>query len=393
MPSQIGSAFSKVPNFANLQTLAEQSPAEAKNALERLKVGMQAANAPPAQLAELEAIITASETRIAALTASSTLLKSIFPDTGNSPPVDFGDCISKMTNVASLQWAADVAPPPIALTGTVSKSPAGEYVLKTTGGRELTLVDSDRKSKIDPNMYTCWIEGFINEGEGQLTVQGTVAADGKSMQVEGYSPGSNPEFVFGRVKVSGPMGAITRKLSADELNQVVTQGRVVVATTRGEVEITDPGLKKLLAQLPRLGVILPGAPTKDANGKSVYAQTTDFMYALGGRFAGLADKGGGKYETEAQFAYSVFRGPVRADGETAKFRMENSANKRNWVGGTFVMDGPEPHFDAKYISNDLDIDTMHGSKGAEGSAAVQLLAAAEVVDVPEAFVRPMGPPG
>jgi hypothetical protein len=36
---------------------------------------------------------------------------------------------------------------------------------------------------------------------------------------------------------------------------------------------------------------------------------------------------------------------------------------------------------------------MNGSKGPEGSAAVQLLAAAEVVDVPEAFVRAMGPPG
>lgn len=392
MPSELGLNFNRVPTFANFQALAQQSPAEAKNALQRVAVGLQKTSAPPDQLAQLDAILKANEAQIAALTESSALLKSIFPDANGTAPTNFAECIAKMTNVQSLNWTAGEAAPPVSITGTIAKNTAGQFVLTTSGGREMTLHDSERASKISPGLPMGWIEGFVNNGEGQMTVQGTVSSDGKTMAVEGYAPGTNPDFVFGRIAVSSPMGPITTKLTPDQLAEVMTSGRVVIGTARGEVEVTDPTLKKMLAQVPRLGVILPGATSKDANGKTVFASNSDFMYALGGRFAGLNDKGGGLYETDAQFAYSVFHGPVRCEGETAKFRMEHSANQRNWVGGTFVLDGADPHFAAKYISNDLGGSTLTAPNTGEGSLAAQFLASAEVVDIPEDFVRKMGPP-
>ena len=387
MSSTSAAAFNRAPSLSNFRTLAQESPAEAKAALTRITQGLSKSTVAPEQLTQLQALLALDSAQLGVEAAKNPALVALFPDAPEA--TSFAEVIAQVTKLPSLSWTADTAPPQVAVTGQVVRDAANQYRLTTPGGREYHLTDTSRSSGVSGG----WMEGFLNAGEGQMTVQGTVSADGKSFAVEGYAPGSSPDFVMGRVVVKTPLGDITGKPTPDQLAEVMgPNGRVIIASARGEVEVTNPELKKLLAGMPRLGIILPGVVQRDANGKMSIASGPEYMYALGGRFKGLTDKGNGLYSTDAAFAYNHFMGPVEATGDSAKWRMENSANQRNWVGGAFVLDAPTPYFAATYISNDLGDYSLGYATATEGPASAQLLAASEVVDAANDFQRAMGPP-
>ncbi len=387
MASASAVAFNQIPSLSNFRKLAAESPSEAKAALTRVVSGLSKSAANAEQVAGLKALLQLDGARFSAEATQSKALPALFPEAPSA--ASFADVIAQMSNLPSLNWTADSVPPQIAVTGNVVRDASNQYTLTTASGRTYQLHDSTRSSGVSGG----WLEGFLNQGEGAMTVQGTVSADGKSFLVEGYAPGSSPDFVMGRVVVKTPMGDVTGKPTPDQLAEALgPNGRVIITGARGEVEVTNPELKKVLATMPRLGIILPGVVERSPEGKLSIASGPDFLYALGGRFKGLTEKGNGVWATDAAFAFNHFMGPVEASGDTAKWRMQNSANQRNWVGGAFKLDAPTPYFAATYISNDLGDYSLGNANGkTEGTAPLQLLAASEVVDPAADFQRAMGP--
>lgn len=401
MPSAVAAAFNKVPTLANLVTLAQQSPKEARSAIGVVASGLKNAALPADMRAQLDAITKAQDVQLSGLVQNSTLLKSIFPDGAYT---DFAACVAQATRLDSIGWNAAEAPPRMNFTGQVAKNPtSGNYELTTPGGRTYQLVSSERMSGIQPNMSAGWIAGFTADGPQPLTVQGTLSADGKSVRLEGYCPGTSGDFVFGRTKVvhplNGPIEPMNNPPTKAQRDEIVQSGRVYVMTSRGEVEVTNPEFKALLAHVPRLGVILPLKPTETADGKLVIDQKPDFFYALGGRFKSSAqtpatDLGGGLWETQGNFAYDNFKGSVQCRGDAAKFRFENNGGQRNWLGGTFALDaaGEITHFAAEYVSKDLGEYSLNGT-ATDGNALQDILGGAEVTDqVANDFKRQMAPP-
>ncbi len=391
MPSELGLRFNRSPTFSNFQVLAQRSGAEAKAVLKRIAQGLAMSNVSVDNRSHLNALLEASEAQLATLAANSALLQSIFPSQATAPET-FAAWVAEAGKVQSLAWTAHEPPPQVSISGKVTQPDGKTLLLTTPSGRRFSLASSRRNPG---DLPVGWLKGFVNPGEGELTVQGTLSADGTAFMIEGYAPGTNPDFIFGRVKVSLPFGAITTKPTPDQLAEIMGGGgRVSITTARGEVEITHPELKKALALMPQLGIILPGSIQKNAEGRWTTDAKGDFLYALGGRFTGVSKRGNGEVEVHASFAVDNFTGPVRARGETAKHRMEQSGLNRNWVGGKFVFDDPPPHFAATYVSGALKSPlASYLALPDEAAANQQLLASAEMIDPAELFARTMGAPG
>jgi hypothetical protein len=396
MASSTAAAFNRLPTLANFATLAQLSPREARDTIALVTKGLEKAALPADLKAQLDSMLRAEDALLPSLVQNSMLLRSIFPD---GPQTDFAACVAQATRLDGIGWNATEEPPRMSFTGQVTKNPnSGAIELVTQGGRTFQLANSKRLSAIQPGIAPGWIRGFMNDGAQPLTVQGVLSADGKSVLVEGYCPGTMGDFVFGRTKVVHPVsGEVTSSMTKAGADELVQSGHVYLKTSRGEVEVTNPEFKAMLVRVPRLGIILPMKPTETADGRLVIDQKPDFFYALGGRFnsgpqAPATNVGDGLWETRGAFAYDTFTGPVQCRGDAAKYRFENSIHERNWLGGTFVVDanGDISRFAGQYVSTSLGEFWLPGYTD-EGNALQTILGGSEVIDRGSTeFTREMG---
>jgi hypothetical protein len=231
------------------------------------------------------------------------------------------------------------------LCGNVSYSDQDNTYTMTTGdGKKYSLARSQRMDTVDTlnaGVNTSWMRGLVKDGP--MAVHGTLGADGKTFNVEGFAlntDGNYSTFTQGRA------------VKTDD-------GRVVVKGPRGDVEVTDPDLKARLAAMPRLGVILPGEPTLQGD-KLVYDKNPKEYYGLArfsppistdvaARTPEVPGEPGTKY-APGEMAMSVFSRKPIVLPPGAESRVDH--NSRIWVRGTpeGVTEAGATQFRASYVS-------------------------------------------
>jgi hypothetical protein len=263
--------------------------------------------------------------------------------TNFTPEREISDrALSKMPHV--IQLAARLAqaqlPPPLQhLTGTVSLS--GETLtFTTTDGKELALGQSPlRADYLDIDAGT--LSGFA--GDGPVVLQGTYSKDGARFEVEGFALNTNGKydtFTFGRVNLENPE-------------------KMVVSTSRGDVEITHPETYARLKSMPQLGVILPGAFKREGD-RLVYDRAPDELFGLGRFMETGAPKDGtehglpGMKWASADMALSTFDSKPLLFPE--QYAQRNDHTYRVWVRGMMRLDeaGTAKDFVADYVSLPTD---------------------------------------
>jgi hypothetical protein len=224
--------------------------------------------------------------------------------------------------------------------GTLARDETGLLTFTLTDGKALLLAQTTRSAEY-LDMQATMMAGLA--GDGPVVLQGVPSPDGKTFEVEGFalnSDGKYGSFTFGRVNLEMPP-------------------RVVISTTRGDVEITDPTLNARLKAMPRFGVILPGEPKKDGD-KLVYQGNPEEFFGLA-RFTQIdapkdaAEFGvNGKKWAPADMAFSSFNSKPLIFPE--EFVSRNNHTSRIWVRGNVRLDdtGVARDFTATYVSKDTD---------------------------------------
>jgi hypothetical protein len=238
------------------------------------------------------------------------------------------------------------------LTGDVTVEANNQAKLKTADGRTFALGRGARNAAGNGGLSPDWLLGFVKD-KGPMTVRGTFSADGGTLMVEDFAPGSSGNVVDGRVRVEGD--------------------KVLIDTTRGEVQITNADFKAKLSKLPRLGVILPGA-AEEKGGKQVYAKNPDAFYSLG-RFNDMNPPGKitDGYTKTGDFAFSVFRQkPVHMNEQPPADRTNHT--QRFMALGNFKMSGGEiASFEGSWFSTQLVGSLTTTVYPTEGDRASQAL--------------------
>lgn len=196
----------------------------------------------------------------------------------------------------TLGWAAQASEDPPAITGVVSLADDGSAVLTTAEGLAFTLQNSsawsagDGRGDLDYHL-TIGRDAQVFAGQ-TVTVRGWPDASWKpgdttgSVLVEDFAPGASPDYLSGRVLVEGDRVSV--RVRADKV-----------------VPITDPDFAASLKPFDMLGVVLPGAPQRAADGALSYSRPQGDFWILGG-FALARDAtrdGDGRVDFTMQLAH------------------------------------------------------------------------------------------
>lgn len=246
--------------LGDLQTFAVAEPAEAQSYLQNVKQSFVATGraVPPGLTAAIDAILNGPPNELGTrITANAAALAPYFPD----QPQMWAQLQAQRAQ--TIGWEVTTPVTQRAVTGKIDPA---TFTLTTPAGAVYNLAASTRQNP--SGLPAGWLVGFKDDGDAPLTVRGTMGSDGKTFLVEDYAPGSSADFTAGRVDAADPS---------------------LIQTARGAVRVTDPAFAAKLAKLPRLGVILPGAPVQQG-AELVYAGNPDKYYALGrfGAFPGAA---------------------------------------------------------------------------------------------------------
>lgn len=258
--------------LGDLQSFAQADPAEATAYLRNVRQTFVAAGAQvPAPLeAAIDAILNGPPNELGArITNHAAALSPFFP----SDPAMWAQLQAQ--RVQTIGWTAGTPVPQQALSGVFD---GNAWTLTTPAGGVYKLAPSPLSNQ--GGMPPSWMVGFKADGDQPMTVRGTLGSDGKTFLVDDYSPGTSTDFTSGRVNATTPN---------------------IIDTARGPVRVTDPAFAAKLAKLPRLGVILPGAPVKEGN-ELVYRGNPEQYYALGrfGTFPGANTPQGAVTTAQAQ---------------------------------------------------------------------------------------------
>lgn len=365
MPNRAALALNNsLHRLADVEKLAKSSPAAAKSYLN--EVAMRLTEFGEKKKAALVKDLLDDTDLAASLKAKAAKLGEIFPTTTG------GFAELQQANAAAIGYAItdEKSLPPVYVTGKVriSETQVNGYAQKTAtltteNGRKLNLVDGDGEMGL-------WFSGMVDDGD--FTVKGKLDVDG-NFKVSGFAlnrDGKFDEFVFGRVVSSG--------------------NKLTINTPDGEVEVTNPELKKKLKGLPDLGVILPGG-AKTSGTKSRYDKNPAEFFALG-RFTNSTIKPPqgqvkGRHVL-SDFAMSVFANQPFVIPKGQERRVKESG--RFWALGDFKYlrekklnewgdTGLVGQFQASYVSRGTDSLSVagYGNTDAGPVQAAVLLAEAD----------------
>lgn len=310
-----------------LREFASSAPAEAATYLSHVETRLRGAG----KTAEADALAAVLRDGMGTLAERverhQTRLTGIFP----AQATDWGRV--QLERAQTIGYGAPASPPAEFLRGTVKADAAGNAVLTTDGGRQLTLTTSDRALPKAATVQLSLISGFLNDGP--IALQGTFGEDGTSFNVEGFAldtDGSFKTFTFGRVD---------------------TDGSSSIHTPRGKVDIDDATLDRKLSALPGLAVILPGTAEQRGNAL-VYTGAPKEFFALSRWSETHRPITSDVVTLKADMAYSVFDdGPVNVP---AAYAERATHIGRVWLRGDVTIDrrGNAKQFDASYASTDAD---------------------------------------
>ena len=270
----------------------------------------------------------------------------------------------------NLAWEAAPATEPMRITGRPVLED-GKVKFQTTHGT------------FDIDMSRTWREEiettFLNE---IVTMKGVPSADGKSIKVDQWGPGTEP-FFSGRVQVQNGEVYVTPSGSVDEQAALVTH----------------PELKRILmnkgpdsdwAAWNPVGVLLPGDAVKnEATGKLEYPDFPEQgFYILGrlmklntgelpdGRVVHLADTG--YFKKTAAFGPKDMRIPEDAKPGAWPFPEGDTTTGSTTKGET----GPRVFFFAKPVASDTQIEGLDLTGGTPPyTRAVELTWVSKAADV------------
>lgn len=339
--------------LADLKRFAKASPEKAVTYLKQVETNLRQLGKPKEAEAIRKLLADKTGTLVERVTEHARRLGDVFPARGT----DWGKV--QQQGAQSVGYGMAVKPDlaaPTYLEGKISKGKDGTAVFKTTGGQTLQL-NASALRVLDTGLGVNWVQGLM--GDGPITLQGTPSEDRKAFNVEGFAlntDGKYAEFTFGRVK---------------------QDGEATLSTPRGDVTIEDPELKKKLKAMPRLGVILPGAP-EERNGKLVYTGNPEEFFGLA-RFRETQAHGRGKTrEAMADMAYSVFNN--KPCEMPAKYGERVNHTGRLWVRGKVELAGDvATKFTASYVSKQTDSYGLQLGGAAQNADPVQAAVMDEVV--------------
>jgi hypothetical protein len=277
-------------------------------------------------------------------------------------------------------WEVQGYSPPSHLTGALTKDAQNNLWLNTRDGRWHPLVESALKTGQDGTwlLLPRWAQTYL--GDGPVTVQGTLGADGSTFNVEGVALNADGKFnrlTYGRANVAG-----------DD---------VTLASPRGPVLVTDPRLKSVLRQVVLLGATLPGEPTPiggpypltpmsqtwvTENGRAVFKSTPDPYAAPSApaylKYDGMPDEMfvlvrfrspntfppepgyAGRWSIADMAHQAFYNKPVVVPaGQEGRVFYPNDTGIGGfalWLRGRFVLDanGQIERFDASYVGQSED---------------------------------------
>ena len=338
--------------LADLQRFAQAEPARATEYLQSVEAQLRKAG-KAAEADTVKELLGKTGDLVEKVAALKDKLTTIFPESAG----DWGKV--QLERAGTVGWGEEAKQVPWQfLSGTVKRE--NDVVSVTTdGGQQLTLRQSPMES-IPQQMSNAQLEGFV--GEGRVTLQGTLGEDNKTFNVEAFAlntDGKFNTFTFGRVQVTGD--------------------KVEVESPRGNVEVKDPDTKRVLASMPRLGVIMPGEPvTKD--GKLVHEGKIDIFQAMA-RFKEPppASVNGPIASVKANMADNHFvMKPIEFPAEQLQRAAHSS---RLWVRGfpEFDAAGEPVKFKADYISLKLDSYSFRTGDAEQSADPVQAAVMQEIV--------------
>ncbi len=306
--------------LANIRAFASKSPDEAEAYFRKLKANLDAAGAERAATT-IGALLKGEGKLVERVTAAEKDLKLLFPEQAS----EWGALQAKRT--ATIGWSTAVAEKPLHLTGELLLENPLRFRHQ---GREYLLADSRRKPSV--GTFPMSLITGLGKGDGPITVQGSLSADGTTFILQGFALNLGGKFdtlLAGRVEV--------------------VDDEVVLASTLGDVKITHPELKKRLKSLPTLATILPGEPS-GSPGKLTYELNPNELFALG-RFRDLDTHGDERWVSSDMATSHFERQPVRLGPNVAVERVNHE--DRVWFYGMVTV-GPEgvgESFDASYVGN------------------------------------------
>lgn len=282
----------------------------------------------------LERVLAQGGSLAERIAANRQKLHAIFPESAQE-----WRAFNARSHVAGVGWEAKEPARQLQhLTGNLSVTD-GRLILTDDGGRVFRLAEAIRNSANTP-IPRAWMQGLV--GDGAVTVQGKLADDGVTFNVEGFALNTDGAFdtlTFGRVAVQ--------------------QGRITIDTPQGRVEVESPSLEAKLLNLDTLGVALPGAPqlveSADGGQRLVYrGLPREMMVLLAFRQRATASSSNDELSVPGEMATGRFSGkPVMVP---ATFVDRVSHTRRVWGRGDFVLgaDGTPQSFVTSYVSKATD---------------------------------------
>jgi hypothetical protein len=331
-------AFSVSPHTLGALTgFAEQSPDAAASYLSRLSEKLKAAGQTQAGAA-VDALLANQQGSLSSRIRQDPSMALIFPAEGET----WAQAGARRAAAPGWNQAAP-ANRPERVTGVISKIAGNALELTTPSGKQYRLADSPRyiaEANRNANwiLPRSWVQSFV--GDGPVTLQGTLGADGTTFNVEGFAlnnDGRFDDFLYGRVEVAGD--------------------NVLLRTPRGNVTISNPDLKNKLKVMPILGVILPGAPEEGPQGLT-YGQDPPEIFSLA-RFSNQQVQNPNDTVptrwVATDMAHQVFRQKPLLLPAGQEGRVNHAS--RLWARGQFVFgaDGKPTQFNASFIGQNGEL--------------------------------------
>ncbi|MBX7101522.1 MAG: hypothetical protein K1X89_27660 [Myxococcaceae bacterium] len=325
-------------SLSDVQDFAAAAPREAAAYLARVADTLVAVGAAQAASA-VKAVLDGEGPLAPRLERHAAALGAVFPRGAE----DFAELQRTRASSIGCGAAPRADSQPVRVSGALSRGERG-LELRTDAGRVLSLLSSG--AHLMGNLPAELASAFIEDGP--VVLEGTLGVSGDTFNVEGFAlnrDGRYDRFTFGRV---------ARDFESNT---------VWIRTPRGNVKVADADLAARLAAMPRLGVILPGAPEPMEDpalarlGSLQYRGRAPTFFALGRFMEGAlqpADaQAPGPYVPTDMGLSAFSRRPLTVPAEHAA-RIAKGARFFAEGSPTVGADGSAQRFEAVYVSAGID---------------------------------------
>jgi hypothetical protein len=230
--------------------------------------------APPEAAELIDQIVTSHEGRAAdRIEAAKVKLAKVLRETDTTDWSQIGGGLQSSSTGRVLEVRKSAISDTVFIEGALSKDAEG-YVQLKAGGQAFQIIETPEDRlvpypagrSIEPE----WVTGMLGEN---VVIRGKISDDGKSIVMDGFTfkPKGRPDWeTFTPCRVASRVGGDVAAIALMNQNKVPADVTAILSTPDGIAYIKDPEVAKQLSVLPKLACMLPGEPTREADGKLVY---------------------------------------------------------------------------------------------------------------------------